>query len=366
VLDTTDSGIVFDENGVCSNCRQYDELAKKTFLSGGERERRLESLISRIKQEGENKEHDCLIGMSGGVDSSYLAYLTKKFGLRPLAFHLDNGWDSELAVDNIERILNKLGIPLYTHVIDWEEFKDLQLAYLRASVVDIEVASDHAITAGLYDLANRKGINYILSGSNVTTEGGMPSSWAYRKNDLSNLESIHHKWGAVKLKTYPKLGLFKLLYCGFIKGINSVNLLDYVDYNKIQAKKLLQDEFGWKDYGGKHYESLFTKFYQAYILPTKFNIDKRRGHLSSLIRSGQISRVEALKELEKPLYPKEELERDKEYVLKKFGLSEKEFEGIMGAPIKRHQDYATDEWAYIPLRSLRDLYKLVSERGFRK
>ena len=363
VMDTTDPEIKFDENGVCNHCKRYEELVRLKLLTGEEREKRLKEIVGKIKRYGKNKKYDCIIGVSGGVDSSYVAYIAKKLGLRPLAVHLDNGWDTELAISNMEKILKKLDIDLYTYVVDWEEFRDLQLAYFKASVVDIEVVTDHAIIAALYDIADKRKIKYILSGSNIVTEGIMPNSWGYNKNDLRNLKDIYKRYGTVKLKTYPTMGLFKWLYYRFIKGIQTIPLLNYVDYNKKEAKKLLISEFGWEDYGGKHYESIFTKFYQAYILPTKFNIDKRKAHLSTLICSGQISREEALEELKKPLYVADELERDKEYVLKKLGLSEKEFEDLMKLPVKEHQEYKTDEWIFLPLSRLKKLYTALLSKG---
>lgn len=362
VMDTTDPDIVFDEDGVCNHCKRYFEISEKEYLFKGEEgKKKLEELANKIKEDGKNNEYDCILGLSGGADSSYLAYLAKKFGFRVLIVHMDNGWDSELAVYNIEKCLKKLNNDLETLVVDWEEIKDLYLAYLKASVVDIEVVADHAITAAVYDIVNKKGIKYILSGANIVTEGIMPKSWCYKKNDLVNLKTIHKKYGRVKLRTFPTLGAFKLAYYRYFKEIRTIPLLDYVDYNKKEAKKVLNSEFGWKDYGEKHYESIFTKFYQAYILPTKFNIDKRKPHLSALICSGQITREEALKELEKPLYEKGELERDKKYVLKKLGLSEKEFEDLMNLPIKKHQEYGTDKWCYPLIKIPHLAYHLVKE-----
>lgn len=249
---------------------------------------------------------------------------------------------------------------MYTYKVDWEEFRDLQLAYLKASVVDIEIATDHAISAIVYSIANKKGIKFILSGSNIVTEGIMPRDWVYRKNDLWNLKAIHKKYGKVKLKTYPTMGLFKWLYYKFFKKIKSISILNYVDYTKEKAKKVLHSEFGWEDYGGKHCESIFTIFYQTYILPTKFNIDKRRAHLSTLICSGQVTREETLKELKKPIYDKDKFKIDKKkYVLNKLSLSEKEFEGLMKLPIRKHQEYGTDEWLYSLLIRLRNLYSAL-------
>ncbi len=243
VMDTTDPEIKFDENGVCNHCKRYEELVRLKLLTGEEREKRLKEIVGKIKRYGKNKKYDCIIGVSGGVDSSYVAYIAKKLGLRPLAVHLDNGWDTELAISNIEKILKKLDIDLYTYVVDWEEFRDLQLAYFKASVVDIEVVTDHAIIAALYDIADKRKIKYILSGSNIVTEGIMPNSWGYNKNDLRNLKDIYKRYGTVKLKTYPTMGLFKWLYYRFIKGIQTIPLLNYMDYNKKKAKKLLISEF---------------------------------------------------------------------------------------------------------------------------
>ncbi len=246
--------------------------------------------------------------------------------LRPLAVHLDNGWNSELAVKNIENIISKLGIDLYTLVVNWQEFKDIQLSYLKASVVDIEVVSDHAIFATMYKLAKEKNIGYIISGQNIVTEHIMPSSWLYKKMDFVNLKDIHSKFGTVKLKTYPTFDFKKYVYYSSVLQLLPFYILDYVDYNKKAVKEFISKELNWRDYGGKHYESIFTKFYQAYILPEKFKIDKRKAHLSTLICSGQMSRQEAIHELEKPIYDPEELKADKEYVLKKFGLTEAEFD----------------------------------------
>jgi len=228
-------------------------------------------------------------------------------------------------------------------VVNWEEFKDIQLAYLRASVVDIEVVSDHAIFATMYKLAKDKNIGYIISGTNVVTEHIMPQSWLYRKMDFTNLKDIHDQYGKRKLKTYPTFDFKKYVYYSALLKLTPVSILNYIPYNKQEVKEIITRELNWRDYGGKHYESVFTKFYQAYILPYKFHIDKRKAHLSTLICSGQITKEDALKEMEKPLYNPDELVADKEYVLKKFGLSEAEFEAIMQLPVKKHTDFKTDK-----------------------
>lgn len=336
-----DPDITFDENGICNYVHEYKK-AELDVLTGAVGEEKLKQLAGTIKAKGRNKKYDCLIGLSGGVDSTYVAYLVKKLGLRPLAVHLDNGWNSELAVMNIENIIKKLDIDLYTLVVDWQEFKDIQVSYLKASVVDIEVVSDHAIFATMYQLARQHGIEFMISGTNVVTEQIMPSSWLYRKMDFANLKDIHRQFGKVKLKTYPTFDFKKHVYYSAILKLSPISILNYVPYNKQEVKKFITSELAWRDYGGKHYESLFTKFYQAYILPEKFKIDKRKAHLSTLICSGQITREEALKEMEVPLYPLADLEQDKAYVLKKLGLSKNEFEAIMQTPPRRHEEFKTD------------------------
>jgi N-acetyl sugar amidotransferase len=355
-MDTSDPDIAFDSRGFCNHCTGYFEHAKKFVYSGEAGRRKLDALVHDMKERGRGREHDCVMGLSGGVDSTYSAVIAGQLGLRPLCVHLDNGWDSELAVKNIELTVRTLGFDLYTHVIDWEEFKDLQLAYLRASVVDVEVPTDHAITACLYSVAAARGIRYILSGSNVVTESIMPERWFCRnKNDLVNLRDIHRTFGSVPLRTFPMLGLFRKLYYHSVKRIRTIKILDHVPYNKKEAKKTIMEKLGWRDYGYKHYESFFTKFYQAYILPVKFGVDKRRAHLSTLICSGQMTREEALVEISGPPYKEAEIRQDREYALKKFGLTEQEFEDIMRRPAKSHSDYKSDARLYGWIMRLRNM-----------
>ena len=343
VMDNiADPDIRFDENGICNYYHEYKQAEKEGVFEGAAGEKKLEDLVTRIKEAGRGSQYDCLIGLSGGVDSTYVAYLVKKLGLRPLAVHLDNGWNSELAVMNVENIIKKLGFDLYTLVINWEEFKDLQLSYLKASVVDIEVASDHAIFATMYKLAKEKKIGYIISGTNIVTEYIMPPSWLYKKMDYANLQDIHQQYGKRKLKTYPTFDFKKYVYYSAVLKLTPISILNYVPYNKAEIKEIIKKELDWRDYGGKHYESIFTKFYQAYILPEKFHIDKRKAHLSTLICSGQITKEEAVAELEMPLYDPKELEADKEYVLKKLGLSQEEFDAIMALPVRQHEAFKTD------------------------
>ena len=350
VMDNiADPDIRFDKEGISNYVHDYEQTAKRGVFTGEAGIKKLEKLVTRIKKEGQGKRYDCLIGLSGGVDSTYVAYLAKQHGLRPLAVHLDNGWDSELAVKNVENIITRCGFDLYSLVVDWEEFKDIQLAYLKASVVDIEVVSDHAIFSTMYKLAKEHKTGYILSGTNIVTEHIMPPSWLYDKMDFANLKAIHAKYGKKKLRTYPFLDFKKFIYYSVILKLNPISILNYVPYNKKAVKEIIQKELGWRDYGGKHYESQFTKFYQAYILPEKFHIDKRKAHLSTLICSDQITKAEALEELKKPLYEPLQLRSDKEYVLKKFGLSEQEFEKIMHLPVQKHTAFRSD-------RKLKEMY----------
>ena len=344
VLDTSASDIDFDSEGVCNYCRNYDEEIRKQSLTDEKaKKERLTKIIVEIKSAGADKKYDCIVGLSGGTDSTYLVYLAKKLGLRPLAVHFDNGWDSELAVRNIAHVTRKLDVDLHSYVIDWEEFKDLQLAYLKASVIDIEVPTDQLIFASLYRVAHQKGIKSILCGNNHVTEFTMPAGWNHTaKFDLINLKNIHRKYGTRKLRNFPKLGYFERYFYDKIAEIRRVDLLDLIAYDKKEAKRILIEELDWRDYGYKHYESIFTRFYQGYILPRKFHIDKRKAHLSNLICSDQMTKEEALAELKKEPYPLEQQKSDKEYVIKKLGLTEAEFESLMNLPIRSHNEFGRE------------------------
>lgn len=337
VMDTTDPAIVFDENGVCNHCHRYDANVKANVFSGSEGIERLSRIVDEMKAAGKEREYDCVIGVSGGVDSTYVAFRVKKLGLRPLAVHLDNGWDSELAVWNIERALKALNIELYTHVIDWEEFKDLQLSFLKSSTPDLEIPSDHAIFAIMRIMARRIGVGYVIGGMNARTESHLPSAWSRGHSDWGYIKGVHKRFGAHPLNTYPHMTRWSLHR--FKMTQHFVNILNYVDYVKQDAMTVIEKELGWRYYGGKHYESIYTRFYQGYILPNKFGFDKRRTHLSSLVCSGEITKSEALTELEKAPYPLDLMEEDKVYVIKKLGLSVDEFEGLMRLPNKTYWDY---------------------------
>ena len=342
ILDTNDDpNLSLNEDGVCNHCIGYEQEAKLILKTGTEAEALLAKTIKEIKAYGANKKYDCLIGLSGGVDSSYVAYLAKQNGLRALCVHFDNGWNSELAVMNIHNIVSKLDYDLNTNVIDWEEFRDLQLSYLKASVIDIEVLTDHAIYGTMFKIAKDNDIKYVLGGHNVVTEGILPYHWTYNKKDYINIKAIHKKYGEKKLKTFPFLDR-KMKHFIQNSGVEFINYLNWVPFIKNEVKKKLQAELDWRDYGGKHYESIWTRFYQGYILPTKFGVDKRKAHLSTLICSGQMSKAEALQEMNEPGYDEVQLKSDKEFVLKKLGLAVADFDALMAQPPRDHREFDTE------------------------
>lgn len=362
ILDTSDDpNLVLDNEGVCNHCRYYEEQARLYLKTGKEAEQLLGDTIKKLKDYGKDKKYDCLIGLSGGVDSSYVAYVAKQQGLNALCVHFDNGWNSEIAVQNIHNIVNKLGFDLYTYVIDWEEFKDLQLAYLKASVIDIEALTDHAIYGTMFKIARDNDIKYVLGGHNVVTEGVLPYHWTYDKKDYVNIRAIHKQFGTKKLVSFPFLDL-KMKKFIRNSGVEFINYLNWLPYVKSEVKEKLQKELGWKDYGGKHYESVWTRFYQGYILPEKFKVDKRKAHLSALICSGQITRQDALEEMKQPAYDPEIFRIDKAFVLKKLELTEEEFEKIMAMPVRSHRDFDTEGslFNYYPLlKPLEPIWRLL-------
>jgi len=344
-MDTTDPNIIFYANGECCYCKIYDHRVKNEVFRGTEGERQLALIAEKIKRGGKGKPYDCLIGVSGGVDSTTAVLNLKRLGLRPLALHLDNGWNSELAVDNIKNTLAKLDIDLYTYVLNWDEFRDLQLAFLKASVPNAEIPTDHAIVAVNFKVAMKHGIKYVVNGGNVSTEAFVPVAWTYDARDQRHLKVIQKKFGNVPLRSFPTMGIPGYLYAVLIKGIRWFTLLNYIDYKKSEAVKLLQEELGWRPYGGKHYESVYTRFYQGYILKHKFGFDKKMAHLANLVLSGDMSREEALAAAQEEDYIGTDIYfEDREFSIKKLGLSETEFEEIMALPVKTHYDYANNSW----------------------
>lgn len=335
IMDTTDPDIWFDENGVSSHAIRFDELVAPALLPAqrGERLGLLDELVAKIKKSGEGKPYDCVIGISGGVDSSYLALQAVRLGLRPLAVHFDSGWNSELAVGNIHNLVTRLGLDLYTHVIDWREMKDLQLSFLKASVANADTPTDHAFTWVAYTQAAKYGIKYILSGSNDATESILPSAWGHGSGDARHVKAVQKRFGTVKLKTYPAMGMFKrIIWYPLVRRVETVQPLNYMPYVYKDAKQDITDNVGWRDYGGKHYESVFTRYFQGYYLPHKFGFDKRLAHYSSLILSGQMTRDEGLALMEASNYPEELRKQDHEFIAKKLGITVEELEALCARP----------------------------------
>lgn len=333
-MDDTVPGITFDDKGICTFCKIHDDLEKK-FLLDENSSKKLEEIVHKIKRDGKGKKYDCIVGVSGGRDSTYTLYNTVKLGLRPLAVHFDNGWNSELAVQNIKNACAKLNVDLYTLVADWEEFKDLQRSFLFASVPDAEVPTDWIIFSVLFREAARNGVKYIIHGHSFRTEGTTPLTWTYM--DGLYVHDVHWRFGKLKLKSFPKMKLIQFLYYTFIKKIKQIRILYYLPYNEKEVLKLIENELQWQNYGDKHHESKYTAFFQSYILTRKFNIDKRKLHYSAKIRSGQISRESALEIIkEDPFVGGEELIQ---YCLKKLDLSEEDFENIINMAPKSFLDY---------------------------
>ena len=343
VMDTSDPEIVFDELGNCNHCNEFLTSSQKIIYHGKESEDQLDLILKNIKISGKGKEYDCLIGMSGGVDSSYVAYKAIQLGLRPLAVHMDNGWNSEEAVNNIKHVCTKLNIDYQSYVLDWEQFKEIQLSILKSSIVEVEIPTDVAVTSICHKVASEHNIKYIIGGGNYATEGILPEKWFYYPKDLKLLKSIHKQFSNKGLKSFPTFDYKIEMFYKFIRGIKIVYLLNYMPFNKSDAIKELEQKIGWKNYGGKHHESIYTRFVQSYLQPVKFNLDYRKATFSSQICNGDISREAALSELSKDPFNHETLKSDKEYVSKKLGISFNELEKIINAQPKSYRDYPNDE-----------------------
>jgi N-acetyl sugar amidotransferase len=341
VMDTTDGAITFDGDGVCSHCVEFDTVTSKGWYPNEEGHKRLSEIVDRIKEGGKNQEYDCILGLSGGVDSSYLAIKMSELGLRPLVVHVDAGWNSELAVKNIESVVSYCNFDLHTHVVDWEEMRDLHLAYLQSGISNQDVPQDHVFFSSLYHFATKNNIRYILSGGNLATEGIFPVSWhGGAAMDSINLKAIHREFGERKLKTYSTISFFKYYFWyPMVKKMRTVRPLNYMPYDKESAIKELTQTIGWRSYGRKHGESVFTKIFQNHYLPKKFGFDKRLPHLSSLIVSGQMTRDEALKKIEEPLYDEGELEVDINFLCKKLRISREQFDEFLKPPGRYYSDY---------------------------
>lgn len=343
VMDTSDAEICFDAQGYCNHCTDYFELLAHQVYHGEDSDKLLDALIADVKKAGQRKAYDCVIGISGGVDSIYTAMQAKKFGLRVLAVHMDNGWNSELAVNNIEKILKVLEIDLHTAVLDWQEFRELQLAFLRASVPEAETPTDIAIPAVLHKYAAQYGVKYIFSGGNYVTEGILPKSWHYDAKDVKYIKSINRMFGSGKLKSFPTFGYLKESWYKIFKGIRMIYPLNLLPYNKRDALSMLETELDWKNYGGKHHESLYTKWVQSYLLPEKFGIDYRKATYSTQICAGEITRAQAIEELKKPPFDAQKIKEDTEYLCKKLCIHPSELEAIMQLPPKSYKDYPNNK-----------------------
>lgn len=344
IMDTSDPDIQFDAAGVCNHCRNFDRNLRPNWHPDEDGRRLLDEIVAQIKREGHGKPYDCAIGLSGGVDSSYLAYVARKLlGLRLLAVHVDGGWNSELATRNIENIVSKLDIDLHTYVVNWEEMRDLQRAFLRAGLANQDVPQDHAFFAALYSNAQAYGLRHVLSGGNIATESVMPEEWAYNAMDLRHLESVHKLFGERRLKTFPRVNFFRYyLWNRYVKRMRVIRPLNYMPYVKDVAIATLERELGFQYYGGKHFESRFTKWQQLFYRPRKFGFDERRAYLSSLVLSGQTTRERALATLAGDVENERQAENDTEYILTKLAISEEEFRQIMNQPPRSYRDYPSN------------------------
>ena len=363
VMDTTDPDIFFDGDGYCNHCTNAIERLKQPpyGLSPKEKEAALNKLLQSVKISGKGKQYDCIIGLSGGVDSSYVAYLVKQWGLRPLAIHLDNGWNSKEGEHNIENICKILDIDLYTNILDKEEFKDLQLAFLKASTPDSEIPTDNIISETLFRTANKYDVKYIFTGRNITSESILPKAWSQGYWDKKYITAVYKQYGKKKKLSIPIFSYYRVILY-HLKKIKLVDALNYVQYDKEQAKEFLKQHLNWQDYGRKHGESIYTRIYQEYILPNKFGYDKRRAHYSSLITANQLSRQEALDMLKQPLYINQiDLENDIAYFCNNFCITIDDFEKIMALPIKSINDYPNDNRSlmYILFQMAKHLYKRI-------
>lgn len=349
VMDTTDSRITFDDKGVCDHCNTFYKDIEPFWHTDNRGRKKLEQIVEKIKKKGKNHDFDCLMGMSGGIDSSFLLYkMVTDFGLRPLVFHVDAGWNSQIAVNNIEKLVDGLGLDLYTEVINWEEIKDLQLAFFKSGVPHIDVPQDHAFFATMYKFASKHKIKHILTGGNYSTECVRnPLEWMYYQSDSIQLKDIYNKHGVGQLNEYPVSNiLWHKFYLPYVKGIKLIRPLDFTPYEKDKAMELLQNKFGYQKYPQKHFESRFTRFYESYWLPEKFGFDTRKVQYSSLILTDQMSREEALDKLKKPAYNPETIKDDFEYIATKLGISTVELQSYFDAPNKTYKDYKSQDKIY--------------------
>lgn len=354
-MDESIPEIEFDEQGECNYCKLHDDL-DKAFPVGELGEIIIHKFIQEIKRNGRNKKHDCIVGLSGGTDSTYVLHLLKFFGLNPLAVNFDNGWHSEIAVSNIKNAIAKLHVDLETYVVNYEEMKDILLSYMKASLPWVDGPTDAAITQTLYKVAREKKIKYIFMGSNFRTEGRQPTEWTY--TDGKQIKFIQKNFGTQKIKSFPNQTMLGLFDSGFIQGIKLIPLLYFVNRKKQEMMEVVEREYAWRYYGGHHYESVFSRFAIAYWLKNKFGIDKRKVTFSALIRTGEMNRPDALIKLGELPYPPEQIEADKEYVIKKLGITGNDFEELMKRPNKTFKDYPS----YYPVM---DKFRKITNFGLK-
>lgn len=350
VMDTSDRQIVFDENGVCDHCVDFYRNTLPNWHADARGREELEAIAAKIRLAGRGKEFDSILGLSGGIDSSYMLHLmVRELGLRPLVFHVDGGWNSELAVHNIQVMLDKLELELFTEVINWEEMRDFQLAFFKSGLPNIDLPQDHAFVAVLYNFAEKYKIPYILNGGNVATEGiRNPLEWLYYGTDMALIRDVHRQFGTAPLRDYPLSSVFRhKIYLRYVRGVRVIKPLNYIPYDKKLAMETLAREYGWKPYARKHDESRFTKFYEGYWLPERFGYDTRRVQFSSLIVSKQMTRDQALLELKQPGYNPATIEDDFKYIATKLGIAVEELQGYFSMPRKTHRDYRNREWMFV-------------------
>lgn len=348
-MDTSDSRLSFDHDGVCDHCRHFDKYTRPNWHPDADGRRELEAIAASIRRRGVRAEYDSILGLSGGVDSSYMLHiLVAELGLRPLVFHVDAGWNSEVAVHNIEVLVNKMGLDLFTEVIDWEEMRDFQLAFFKSGMPGIDIPQDHAFVAVLYKFAERYGIKHIWNGGNVATEAiRNPLEWIYYGTDLRLIKDVHRQFGTVPLRRYPLSRVLRhKVYLRYIRGVKVIKALNYIPYNKEVAKATLARDYGWKPYARKHDESRFTKFYEGFWLPERFGYDTRKVQFSSLILTGQMTREQALEELKKPSYDPATIDDDFRYIATKLGISTDELWSYFRMPKKTYRDYKNEEWLF--------------------
>lgn len=364
VMDTSAEEITFNVSGICGFCDYFEHNVKPILIRATQDKEKIhfKQITDSIKSSRAHGKYDSILGISGGVDSSYLACIAIEAGLKPLAIHIDTGWNTAQSTSNVKSITDSLKVDLEIISVDWYEMVDLQLAFYKASVKNCEIPQDHAFLAALYDKAAKEGIKYILTGGNLATESILPASWGYNAGDLRHMLSIHRQFGSRPLRNFPMLSFWKrYFYYPFIKGVREIRLLDYIPYKRFEAKEYLINKLGWRDYGAKHYESVLTRFFQGYYLPMKFGIDKRRAHYSSMILSGQMTREAALEQLKEPPYPSEELlEEDKKYIAQKLGISLEEWESILALPQRRHEEFPSSKMLFM----IKD--KIVEILGIRR